>query len=75
MTIQDWGITYDELEPYYDRFEYLCGTSGTAGNLQGPDHGRRQPVRGAALARLSHQGAAAAVQPHAVREGGARARL
>src|SRR6202011_6155896 len=35
MTIQDWGITYDELEPYYDRFEYLCGTSGTAGNLKG----------------------------------------
>jgi gluconate 2-dehydrogenase alpha chain len=34
-TIQDWGISYDELEPYYDRFEYLCGTSGTAGNLQG----------------------------------------
>jgi choline dehydrogenase-like flavoprotein len=35
VTIQDWGITYDELEPYYDRFEYLCGTSGTAGNLRG----------------------------------------
>src|ERR1700751_3551526 len=35
MTIQDWGITYDELEPSYDWFEYLCGTSGTAGNLRG----------------------------------------
>ena len=35
MTIQDWGVTYDELEPYYDQFEYLCGTSGTAGNLNG----------------------------------------
>jgi gluconate 2-dehydrogenase alpha chain len=35
MTIQDWGVTYDELEPYYNRFEYLCGTSGTAGNLKG----------------------------------------
>ncbi|MBV9786114.1 MAG: GMC family oxidoreductase [Acidisphaera sp.] len=35
MTIQDWGVTYDELEPYYDRFEHLCGTSGTAGNLRG----------------------------------------
>jgi gluconate 2-dehydrogenase alpha chain len=35
MTIQDWGINYDELEPFYDRFEYLCGTSGTAGNLRG----------------------------------------
>ena len=35
MTIQDWGVTFDELEPHYDRFEYLCGTSGTAGNLKG----------------------------------------
>ena len=23
LTIQDWGVTYDELEPHYDRFEYL----------------------------------------------------
>ena len=35
MTIQDWGVTYADLEPHYDRFEYLCGTCGTAGNLQG----------------------------------------
>src|ERR1700742_4842564 len=35
MTIQDWGITYDEIEPFYDHFEYLCGTSVTAGNLRG----------------------------------------
>jgi gluconate 2-dehydrogenase alpha chain len=32
MTVQDWGVTYEELEPHYDQFEYLCGTSGTAGN-------------------------------------------
>src|SRR5215218_3087191 len=35
MTIQDWGITYDELEPYYDRFEYVAAISGKAGNLSG----------------------------------------
>jgi gluconate 2-dehydrogenase alpha chain len=35
MTIQDWGITYAELEPYYDKFEYTAGVSGKAGNLQG----------------------------------------
>ena len=35
MTIQDWGVTYDDLEPHYDRFEKLCGTSGKAGNLRG----------------------------------------
>jgi len=34
-TSQDWGITYADLEPYYDRFEYLCGISGKAGNLNG----------------------------------------
>jgi gluconate 2-dehydrogenase alpha chain len=35
MTIQDWGITYDELEPYYDRFEYVAAVSGKAGNIRG----------------------------------------
>ena len=35
LTIQDWGVTYDDLEPYYDRFEYLCGVSGKAGNIKG----------------------------------------
>src|SRR5262245_20001278 len=35
MTLQDWGVSYDELEPYYDRFEYLCGISGKAGNIRG----------------------------------------
>jgi gluconate 2-dehydrogenase alpha chain len=35
MTIQDWGITYDELEPYYDKFEYMAGIAGKAGNLRG----------------------------------------
>ncbi len=34
-TLQDWGVTYDELEPHFDRFEYLYGISGKAGNLQG----------------------------------------
>jgi len=28
MTIQDWGITYDEIEPYYDKFEKTMGISG-----------------------------------------------
>lgn len=35
MQLQDWGITYDELEPHFDRFEKICGTSGKAGNLRG----------------------------------------
>jgi gluconate 2-dehydrogenase alpha chain len=35
MTIQDWPLSYDELEPFYDRFDKLCGVSGQAGNLRG----------------------------------------
>jgi gluconate 2-dehydrogenase alpha chain len=35
MQLQDWGVSYDELEPYYDKFEYLCGVGGKAGNLGG----------------------------------------
>jgi gluconate 2-dehydrogenase alpha chain len=46
MTIQDWGVTYDELEPHYDRFEYLCGTSGTAGNLNGQSQAGGNPFEG-----------------------------
>ena len=50
MTIQDWGVTYDELEPHFDRFEYLCGTSGTAGNLEGKSR------RAAILSRVRASG-------------------
>jgi choline dehydrogenase-like flavoprotein len=35
MTVQDYGVTYDELEPHFDRFEKICGISGKAGNLGG----------------------------------------
>lgn len=34
-TIADWGISYDELEPFYARFERAVGVSGRAGNLAG----------------------------------------
>ncbi len=47
MTIQDWGVTYDDLEPYYDAFEYLCGTSGQAGNVKGAIQEGGNPFEGA----------------------------
>jgi len=34
-TIQDWGITYAQMEPYYDKFEYMAGIAGKAGNIKG----------------------------------------
>jgi len=43
MTIQDFGVTYDELEPFFDQSEKVFGTSGTAwsikGNVVGKDKG------------------------------------
>jgi gluconate 2-dehydrogenase alpha chain len=47
MTIQDWGVTFEELEPHYDEFEYLCGTSGQAGNLKGNIQAGGNPFEGA----------------------------
>ena len=46
MTVQDWGVTYDDLEPHYDAFEYVCGTSGQAGNLKGTIQDGGNPFEG-----------------------------
>jgi len=35
MDVHDWPIGYQELEPYYDRFERTAAASGKAGNLRG----------------------------------------
>jgi gluconate 2-dehydrogenase alpha chain len=43
---RDWGVTYEELEPYFDRFEYLCGISGEAGVIDGKKTGRGNPFEG-----------------------------
>jgi gluconate 2-dehydrogenase alpha chain len=44
--IRDWGITYDELEPYYFRAEALMGVSGKAGNLRGKPSEGGNPFEG-----------------------------
>ncbi|GAF64787.1 dehydrogenase [Bacillus sp. TS-2] len=36
LSIQDWGITYDELEPYFYEFEKASGISGEENPLGGP---------------------------------------
>src|SRR6201985_3243846 len=46
MTIQDYPVSYEELEPYYDKFEYLCGVSGKAGNLKGAIQAGGDPFEG-----------------------------
>jgi gluconate 2-dehydrogenase alpha chain len=47
MNLQDWGVTYADLEPHYDKFEYLCGVSGKAGNLGGAKQAGGNPFEGA----------------------------
>ena len=34
-TIQDWPLEYEDLEPYFDAYEYDIGVSGQVGNLAG----------------------------------------
>jgi gluconate 2-dehydrogenase alpha chain len=45
-TIQDWGITYDELEPYYTQFDKTFGIAGKAGNLKGQIQPGGNPFEG-----------------------------
>ena len=58
MPIQDWGVTYAEMEPYHDLFEKLFGIAGKAGNICGQDAAGRQSVRGTAAGRVSAKAAA-----------------
>jgi gluconate 2-dehydrogenase alpha chain len=46
MTIQDFPVTYEELEPHFDHFEYVCGTSGKAGVIQGATQAGGNPFEG-----------------------------
>lgn len=46
MAIQDWPVSYDELEHHYDKFEQVCGTSGQAGNLRGQRVAGGNPFEG-----------------------------
>lgn len=34
-TVEDWPLSYEDLEPYYDTVEYEIGVAGKAGNIQG----------------------------------------
>ncbi len=64
-SLVDWPVSYDELEPFYDKAEYELGVSGKAGNLAGQEDRRRQCVRGAAQARISIAGACSSISPAA----------
>lgn len=61
VTIQDWGITYDEMEPYYDKFEKVAGTAGKAGVLNGNKVKGGNPFEGS---RSSEYPLPPALKPH-----------
>ncbi len=46
MQLQDWGVTYEEMEPYFERFEQVAGISGQAGNLNGEIQEGGNPFEG-----------------------------
>jgi len=46
MPIQDWGVTYGEMESYHDLFERLFGIAGKAGNLRGQIQAGGNPFEG-----------------------------
>ena len=44
MMLQDWGITYDEMEKYYDKWEKTAGVSGERDpNLNSPQRSNDYP--------------------------------
>ena len=46
MTVQDYPLSWSEIEPHYDAFDKLCGTSGKAGNLNGKIQDGGNPFEG-----------------------------
>jgi gluconate 2-dehydrogenase alpha chain len=70
LAVQDWGVTYEDLEPYYWRAEQMIGVGGKAGNINGkiidggnPFEGPRKneyplpPLRDSHLASMFDEGA------------------
>ena len=52
MTIADFPLSYEDLEPHFDHFEQVCGTSGKAGVLTAPRSPAAIPSKDS-LARIS----------------------
>ena len=63
MTIQDWPVSYDDIEPHYGRFEKLCGVSGQAGNLRGKIVAGGNPFEGPRGENYPNQPIKTAVAP------------
>jgi gluconate 2-dehydrogenase alpha chain len=47
LTLQDWGTDWEEMEPFYTKFDRLAGVSGKAGNIKGVIQEGGNPFEGA----------------------------
>jgi hypothetical protein len=45
MTIQDYPVMFEELEPHFDHFEKVCGATGTAGKRIAQMHERKVQIQ------------------------------
>ena len=45
-TIQDWGVSWEDLEPHYTSYEKTFGIGGKAGNIQGQIQEGGNPFEG-----------------------------
>ena len=72
MTVQDYPLSWSEIEPHYDAFDKLCGTSGKAGNLNGKIQAGGNPFEGPRSAEYPEPAAGDALRADALRPGRAR---
>src|SRR5580692_3242959 len=53
LDVQDWGVTYDDLEPYYWRAEQMMGVLRKSRQSSRHANRRRRSFRGSQIARVS----------------------
>jgi choline dehydrogenase-like flavoprotein len=54
-TLADWPISYDDLEPYYDRAEWALGVAGEPGHAHSGHRSRGYPLPPVALGVAGHR--------------------
>ncbi len=69
MTIQDYPLSWAELEPHYDAFDKLCGTCGKAGNLNGKIQAGGNPFEGPRSSEYPNPPMTLPVRADALRQG------
>lgn len=55
LIVQDWGVTYDDLEAHYDRWEKIAGIAGKAGVINGQAQAGGNPFEARAPMNTRHR--------------------